>query len=257
MVPATIAEVVKMTGYVALLRAVNVGGTGKLPMTVLAEICKATGFSDVQTYIASGNVVFQSNNDEDRVRFALEDRLRVYAGKSMGVVVRTASEITGTLARNPFAGSPANRVMALFVDRPLPGDPLDGATGARNEQSTPGETRIVYLVSRRHGGYAASTTLHETRHGAKHEHGCQVGRNGKRADLIGQHVMELVVVPYLAGVMTMLIVAVSPDRPSVAGSGTTTTASDGAPLSIRPLCWSVNEPCLPSRTAVMTVSPAS
>lgn len=38
-----------MTGYVALLRAVNVGGTGKLPMTVLAEMCEAAGFIQVQT----------------------------------------------------------------------------------------------------------------------------------------------------------------------------------------------------------------
>ena len=123
-----------MTGFVALLRAVNVGGTGKLPMTVLAEMCEAAGFSEVRTYIASGNVVFQSDSAENQVRSALEDRLRAYAGKSVGVVVRTASEIADAVAGNPFADSPGNRVMALFVDGPLPSDPLDGVTGVNNEQ---------------------------------------------------------------------------------------------------------------------------
>ena len=50
-----------MTAYVALLRAVNVDGTGKLPMTILSGMCEAVGFSQVRTYIASGNVVFQSD----------------------------------------------------------------------------------------------------------------------------------------------------------------------------------------------------
>ena len=49
-----------MTVFIALLRAVNVGGTGKLPMTKLRAMCEAAGFTDVRTYIASGNVVFGS-----------------------------------------------------------------------------------------------------------------------------------------------------------------------------------------------------
>lgn len=134
-----------MTGYVALIRAVNVGGTGKLPMTVLAEMCEAAGFSQVRTYIASGNVVFQSDGAEDQVRSALEDRLLAYAGRSVGVVARTASEIADALARNPFADSPGNRVMVLFIDGPLPNDPLDGVTGVKNEQIRLGKRELFVL----------------------------------------------------------------------------------------------------------------
>jgi len=47
-----------MTRYVALLRAVNVGGTGKLPMADLKALCTELGFKRVETYIASGNVIF-------------------------------------------------------------------------------------------------------------------------------------------------------------------------------------------------------
>ncbi|WP_206057941.1 DUF1697 domain-containing protein [Novacetimonas pomaceti] len=118
----------------ALLRAVNVGGTGKLPMSVLAGICVDAGFRQVRTHIASGNVVFGSDGAEDVVRATLEKRLRDHAGKDIGVVVRSAAEIAGALARNPFADAPGNRVMALFVDGPLPEDPLEGVSGIRNEE---------------------------------------------------------------------------------------------------------------------------
>ena len=53
-----------MTKYVALLRAVNVGGTGKLPMAELRAMCESIGFAKVRTYIASGNVVFESELHE-------------------------------------------------------------------------------------------------------------------------------------------------------------------------------------------------
>ena len=61
-----------MTAYVALLRAVNVGGTGKLAMTDLAAMCKDAGFRQVKTYIASGNVIFTSAKSETTVKAALE-----------------------------------------------------------------------------------------------------------------------------------------------------------------------------------------
>lgn len=134
-----------LTGYVALLRAVNVGGTGKLPMTALARMCEAIGFEKVKTYIASGNVVFQSGATEDQVRSALEDQLRAYAGKSVGVIVRTAAEMADTLAGNPFGDAAGNRVMVLFVDGALPADPLDGVTGRRNEEVRLGKRALFVL----------------------------------------------------------------------------------------------------------------
>ena len=74
-----------MTAFVALLRAVNVGGTGKLPMSELKAMCEALGFEGVRTYIASGNVVFASRKSEAAVKKALEARLEAYAGKPVGV----------------------------------------------------------------------------------------------------------------------------------------------------------------------------
>ena len=54
--------------YIALLRAVNVGGTGKLPMTELVAMCQKAGFKGVRTYIASGNAVFSCEKSEGEVQ---------------------------------------------------------------------------------------------------------------------------------------------------------------------------------------------
>lgn len=131
-----------MTAYIALLRAVNVGGTGKLPMTELKAICERAGFEQVRTYIASGNVIFSSTKSADAVRGAIEKALEDYAGKPVGVLVRTAAEMAGTLNRNPFGGEAGNRVVALFVDGAIPADALDQARNVKNEQMALGEREI-------------------------------------------------------------------------------------------------------------------
>src|SRR5438067_1547310 len=82
-----------MTSYVALVRAVNVGGTGKLSMSDLKAMCHAIGFHAVRTYITNGNVVFRSAWSELEVKAALEARLQAYAAKPVGVAVRTAAEM--------------------------------------------------------------------------------------------------------------------------------------------------------------------
>ena len=105
-----------MTTFVALLRAVNVGGTGKLPMEDLRSLCTAAGFTKVQTYIASGNVIFSCQKSETQVKAVLEASLADYAGKRVGVFVRTAVEMAEVSANNPFPDAAANRIIAFFLD---------------------------------------------------------------------------------------------------------------------------------------------
>src|SRR5580698_272669 len=116
-----------MTAFIALLRAVNVGGTGKLPMTELKAICEQAGFAKVKTYIASGNVVFQSKLPEAKVKSTLEAALAAYAGKPVGVHVRTAFEMAAVLAANPFPQMPGNRTLAVFLDQPPPSNAIEAA----------------------------------------------------------------------------------------------------------------------------------
>jgi uncharacterized protein (DUF1697 family) len=61
-----------MGSFIALLRAVNVGGTGKLPMSELKAMCEELGFGDVRTYIASGNVVFNAKIGANRHPISVE-----------------------------------------------------------------------------------------------------------------------------------------------------------------------------------------
>jgi len=133
-----------VTAFVALLRAVNVGGTGKLPMSDLKAICEELGFGAVSTYIASGNVVFTSRKSEAAVKGALEKRLEAYAGKPLGVLVRTATEMAQVLSDNPFPKAAPNRTVAVFLDRAPPADTLAGVRGQRNEQIQLGR-REIYI----------------------------------------------------------------------------------------------------------------
>ena len=121
------------TAFVALLRAVNVGGTGKLAMADLAALCRDLGFSEVRTYIASGNVVFHSALPGSAVKHALEARLLNLAGKAVGVMVRDASEMTDIVAANPFPDAPENRVAVIFLDGPASKEMLSGISGQAGE----------------------------------------------------------------------------------------------------------------------------
>lgn len=133
-----------MTRFVALLRAVNVGGTGKLPMTALKALCEDAGCAEVRTYIASGNVVFKSDRRVDDIRAALETQLHAFAGKSVGVLIRTAKEMADVVKGNPFPKVPGNQVAVLFSDEPIPEDPVTDATGIVREQVRSGN-RHLYI----------------------------------------------------------------------------------------------------------------
>jgi uncharacterized protein (DUF1697 family) len=145
-----------MTAFVALLRAVNVGGTGKLPMSDLKALCEKLGFTKVQTYIASGNVLFDSRKSEASVQAALEAALQKYAGKPVGVRVRTPAELAKVVEGNPFPKKPTKWTVAIFLDEPPPKDTLSTVRGADGEEVKLGK-REIYVHSGR--GRARSTLM--------------------------------------------------------------------------------------------------
>jgi uncharacterized protein (DUF1697 family) len=142
MVPGLVLYTSTMTAFVALLRAVNVGGTGKLLMSDLTRMCEVAGFISVRTYIASGNVVFASKAIEAGVKATLEASLAIYAGKPVGVLVRTAAEIAAILAQNPFPDRPRNRTVTIFLDSPPPADKLSSISGLADEEIRVGRREI-------------------------------------------------------------------------------------------------------------------
>ena len=131
-----------MAAFVALLRAVNVGGTGKLPMTELKSICEKLGFTSVRTYIASGNVVFASRKTESAIKRDMEKALAAYAGKAVGVMVRSAAEMVQVAADNPFSRLAPNRTMAIFLDAAPPKNTLATVRGQKDEKIELGEREI-------------------------------------------------------------------------------------------------------------------
>lgn len=133
-----------MNRYVALLRAVNVGGTGKLPMAELRAMCESLGFAEARTYIASGNVVFASGLSEKTVKTKLERALETYAGKPVGILIRTAAELAAVLDANPFKSAAPNRTVAIFLDAAPPADMLSGVSGQRTEEIASG-AREIYV----------------------------------------------------------------------------------------------------------------
>lgn len=133
-----------MAAVIALLRAVNVGGTGKLSMAELKAMCVAEGWSKVQTYIASGNVVFETKTSPTRIKAALEARLNTFAGKSVGVIVRTADEMIAVLKANPFPKAAPNRTLVIFLDQPPKPDALDNLRHLKDEELRLG-AREIYV----------------------------------------------------------------------------------------------------------------
>jgi uncharacterized protein (DUF1697 family) len=131
-----------MTVFVALLRAINVGGTGTLSMKELSALCADLGLKRVRTYIQSGNVVFESLLSEAALREKLEQALTKRMEKRVDVVVRTASELRSVVEANPFPDAPPAKVAVFFRSDPLPKGLLDNLVIPGGEEVRPGRREI-------------------------------------------------------------------------------------------------------------------
>ncbi|MBB4237511.1 DUF1697 domain-containing protein [Rhizobium esperanzae] len=124
-----------MPVYIALLRAVNVGGTGALPMADLKAICEDLGFTDVKTYIQSGNVLFRSNETETAVEEKLDEALGQKMGKRPGVMVRSRKELEAIAAGAPFPDAKPNFLLVCFLPEKASADTLDKMVAPDGEEA--------------------------------------------------------------------------------------------------------------------------
>ena len=127
--------------YIALLRGINVGGTGKLAMADLVQLCNELGFKRSRTYIQSGNVVFDSPSSEPALKASLERALQDHMGKPVDVFLRTGDQLRSVLAANPFRTQEPNKVHVVFLHS---APTLAGYTAPGGEQVAPG-LREVYI----------------------------------------------------------------------------------------------------------------
>ncbi|HEX8064130.1 MAG TPA: DUF1697 domain-containing protein [Allosphingosinicella sp.] len=90
-----------MARFIALLRAVNVGGR-KLPMTDLRVLCGNLGWDEVETYIQSGNLVFSAPGKAEALEEKLEKAIKERFGFHSDVIIRCTSRWAALLMANPF-----------------------------------------------------------------------------------------------------------------------------------------------------------
>lgn len=94
-----------MKAMIAMLRGVNVGGCHKLPMERLRAICEDLDLTRPQTFIQSGNVVFETKlKDETAMALRMETTIEAEFGFRASLVLRSAAEMRSVVARNPFSG---------------------------------------------------------------------------------------------------------------------------------------------------------
>jgi uncharacterized protein (DUF1697 family) len=111
-------------------------------MSELKAMCSDAGFTRVQTYLASGNVVFESEADTSRVKTELESRLHSYAGKPVVVILRSVPEMRAVLQANPFPSAEPNKSYVFFLDDKPPTGALDHVSGQQDEQIALGKREI-------------------------------------------------------------------------------------------------------------------
>ncbi|MDE2384981.1 MAG: DUF1697 domain-containing protein [Alphaproteobacteria bacterium] len=126
----------------AFLRAVNVGGTGKLPMSELRAICEGLGFTAVQTYIASGNVVFETKLAAPAAKEKLSLALDKHMGKPVGVFLRDAAGLRTLLDENPFPQADGARHMIILLDETPNAEMIANARFITDEDIRPGTAAL-------------------------------------------------------------------------------------------------------------------
>jgi uncharacterized protein (DUF1697 family) len=120
-----------MTVYIALLRGINVGGNNKIKMADLRKACEAIGLRRVQTYIQSGNVLFETEESaEELLRSRLEQMIEEKFGIKLYVVLRTSDELRQIVAGFPYseekiaeadaASDAVSEYVAMLLEAPGP-----------------------------------------------------------------------------------------------------------------------------------------
>lgn len=115
-----------MTGHVALLRGINVGGNKKVDMAGLRVLMEQLGFDGVKTVLNSGNVMFAADTTPypDRIEKAIKAKY----GFDVAVVLRSADDLQQVVDDSPFEqiATDRSRYFVSFLDRPLPAGALAG-----------------------------------------------------------------------------------------------------------------------------------
>lgn len=107
-----------MSIYIALLRGINVGGNKRIKMADLRELLADIGISDAKTLLASGNVIFQSDETErEKLVSSVEEAIQKHYDFEVKVILRSGDELEAVIEKNPFTGQDVagNRLLVTFL----------------------------------------------------------------------------------------------------------------------------------------------
>jgi uncharacterized protein (DUF1697 family) len=114
-----------MTAYAILLRGVNVGGHGSLPMATLREVLTELGYDGVQTYLQSGNAVVRTSASATSVHDEVAKALAERVGRDIGVLVRSHTQLRKVVDSWPFSGNGAPTAKhVIFLEKAADAKPL-------------------------------------------------------------------------------------------------------------------------------------
>jgi uncharacterized protein (DUF1697 family) len=106
----------QMHTYVSLIRGINVGGKNIIPMAGLLKIYADLKFTNSQTYLQSGNVIFQSGcSDAKSIESLLTEHIKIRFGCEVPVLVLEFSELKHIVTMNPFVSDQSKDIAALYV----------------------------------------------------------------------------------------------------------------------------------------------
>ena len=140
-----------MTQYVALLRAINVGGNNRVTMGALRELAIGLGWTSPRTLLTSGNLAFEAKETwaeqlEADLEAAVAAKLSVY----IDVIVRTAAEWHAAIAGNPFAGmaaaDPGHLVLLCLKEPPAAGGVATLAAAIKGRESVHAVGHDLYIT---------------------------------------------------------------------------------------------------------------
>jgi uncharacterized protein (DUF1697 family) len=117
----------RVTGYAVLLRAVNVGGTTKVPMAGLRTLLEGLGYADVRTYLQSGNAVVTTDEPAAKVAERCEAAIADAFGMDVRCLVLSGAELREIADAHPLreVADHGSRMTALFLFEPAPAGAAD------------------------------------------------------------------------------------------------------------------------------------
>jgi uncharacterized protein (DUF1697 family) len=105
-----------MPRYIAFLRAINVGGHNTVPMDFLRRLFESLGFAHVETFIASGNIVFETaSKNAQALELEIESGLRAALGYEVVAFLRTGAELAAIASYKPFSPADLDGAVALNI----------------------------------------------------------------------------------------------------------------------------------------------